>query len=66
MTLEFQMMFHVMLLGVCLVCGAVVLNGEKDGGVRLAGTFIMGILFIFIPLELIYWIGGWAIGYFFF
>jgi hypothetical protein len=66
MTLEVQMMFHVMLLGVCLVCGAVVLSGEKDGGDRFKGTFIMGILFIFIPLEFIYWIGGWAIGYFFF
>ena len=65
MGLEIQMMFHVMLLGVCLVCGAVVLTGEKDGGDRLVGTFILGILFIFIPLELIYWIGGWTIGYFF-
>ncbi len=55
------MMFHIMLLAVCLVIGAVVLTVEKDGGDRFVGTFIIGIVFIFVPLELLYWIGGWVI-----
>ena len=55
MTLEVQMMFHVMLLAVCLVCGALTMSRDKDDSYNfLLASFGSG-LFFFVPLELIYW-----------
>jgi len=65
MTLEVQMMFHVGLLAVSLVCGVLVTNKEKDALEHLGESFFVS-LFFFVPLELVYWVGGWVIGYFFF
>ena len=54
MGLEIQMMFHVMLIAVCLVCGVLVISRNKDALDHLIGTFLIS-LFFFVPLELIYW-----------
>jgi hypothetical protein len=58
MTLEVQMMFHIMLLAVCLVCSNIATNKEKDGLEYLVDTFKTS-LFFFVPLELLYWIAAW-------
>lgn len=56
MGLEIQMMFHVMLFGVCLVCGVLVMNRDKDGSYNFVLASFGASLFFFVPLEFIYWV----------
>ena len=60
MTLEVQMMFHVMLLAVCLLCSVVTQTRRKDMKGLAADIYLL-CLFFFVQLELLYWVGGWLI-----
>ena len=51
-----QMMFHVLLLGISVLCAVVAQSGYKDPEGISGETYVMS-LFFFIPLEVIYWIG---------
>ena len=57
MAIEFHIMFHVLLLALSLVISCIVLSAEKsDFGDNFTGIYILGLLFFFVPIELIYWI----------
>ena len=57
---EMQLMFHVMLLAICLVCGGLII--DRDRKKYYLEEALVGCLFFFVPLELLYWLGRWIIG----
>ncbi len=71
MNVELQIMFHILLLAICLLIGFIynlnqdLINiGKKEVGrlpdwsPQLDHVFIFG-LFFFIPLEIVFWILYW-------
>ncbi len=53
-----QMMFHVLLLSICLLCSCVANRFPQDG---IDGDTYIRSLFFFVPLEALYWFGVWII-----